>query len=123
MRRSDSFAGMKCHIAHALEAIGDEWSFLIVRDSIKGMKRFDEFQKSLPMSPSVLTARLGKLVESGILQRDIYSERPPRYEYSLTAKGAQLGLVLDALEDWGRDNLPSDGHPVRRELEAMGLKA
>ena len=118
MRRSDSFAGMKCHIAHALEAVGDEWSFLIIRDSVKGLRRFDEFQKSLPMSPSVLTARLAKLVESGILRRDLYSSKPPRYEYTLTTMGEEFGVVLDAIEGWGRDHFPSDGHPTMRELRA-----
>lgn len=123
MRRSNSFAGMKCHIAHTLEAIGDEWSFLIVRDCLKGMTRFEELQQSLPISPTVLTGRLNKLVESKVLERVQYSTRPPRYEYLLTEMGADLLNVIDILEEWGRDHLPSDGHATRRDIEGVAEKS
>lgn len=95
---------MKCNIAYALQAIGDEWSFLIVRDALRGMTRFDEFQKSLPIAPAVLTKRLAGLVESGILERAQYMTRPPRSEYILTPAGRQLEIVILALDRWGFDN-------------------
>ena len=63
------------------------WTLLIIRDAFLGLRRFDEFQESLGIARNVLTDRLGRLVEEGILERVRYSERPERYEYHLTKKG------------------------------------
>jgi DNA-binding HxlR family transcriptional regulator len=119
MRNKTSFDGMRCNIAHALQAIGDEWSFLIVRDALKGITRFDEFQRSLPISPAVLTKRLGELVESGILEKSQYSDRPPRFEYVLTPAGRQLEVVIVGLDRWGFIHAPGAEHdPLKRPSTA-----
>lgn len=108
MRRSSSFDGMRCNIAHALQAIGDEWSFLIIRDAMKGMSRYDEFLESLGISPTVLSRRLSSLVDAGILEKMRYSDRPQRFEYVLTDAGRDLELVIASLDYWGHEHLSSD---------------
>jgi DNA-binding HxlR family transcriptional regulator len=95
------YEGQVCSIARALEVIGDRWTLLIVRDLVLGLSRFDEFLESLGVASNVLADRLNRLVEERIVERVRYSERPERFEYRLTAKGRELGLVLLALMQWG----------------------
>jgi DNA-binding HxlR family transcriptional regulator len=95
------FDEMHCPIARSLERVGEWWSILILRDAFKGMTRFDQFQKSLGIAPNMLTRRLGTLVDSGLLERRLYSEKPPRYEYVLTDRGRDFRPVLWALVSWG----------------------
>lgn len=95
------FEEMHCPIARSLEHVGEWWSILILRDAFKGATRFDQFQKSLGIAPNMLTRRLGTLVESGLLERRRYSEKPPRYEYVLTDRGKDFRPVLWALVAWG----------------------
>jgi DNA-binding HxlR family transcriptional regulator len=95
------YGGQVCSIARALELVGDRWTLLIVRDLIFGLSRFDELQESLGVASNVLTDRLTRLVDDKIVERVRYSERPERFEYRLTAKGRELGLVLLALMQWG----------------------
>ena len=80
MRRK-SFQKMHCPIARTLERVGEWWSMLILRDALHGYTRFEEFRESLGIAPNMLTARLAALVEAGLLERQRYSEQPPRYEY------------------------------------------
>jgi len=96
-----SYDGQNCPIARALEVVGERWTLLIVRDALLGPRRFDQLQESLGIARNVLTARLNRLVEEGVLERVRYSERPPRDEYRLTAKGRELELALTALRRWG----------------------
>jgi DNA-binding HxlR family transcriptional regulator len=95
------YQGQVCSIARSLELVGDRWTLLIVRDLVLGLHRFDEFLESLGVASNVLTDRLNRLVDEGIVERVRYSERPERFEYQLTAKGRELGLVLLALMQWG----------------------
>ncbi|MFD9455425.1 winged helix-turn-helix transcriptional regulator [Streptomyces sp. NPDC059985] len=90
-----------CSIAQALNVVGDWWTLLIVRDTARGLHRFDELQRELGMSRKVLTERLKMLVEAGVLTREPYQERPVRHEYRLTPRGRGLLPVLVALQDWG----------------------
>ena len=99
-----------CSIARSLEIVGDRWTLLIIRDLVLGLSRFDEFQESLGVASNVLTDRLGRLVDEGVLERIRYSERPERFEYRLTKKGRELGLALLALMQWG-DRYVSDKPP------------
>jgi DNA-binding HxlR family transcriptional regulator len=95
------YEGQVCSIARSLELVGDRWTLLIVRDLVLGLSRFDQFLTSLGVATNVLTERLNRLVDEGIVERVPYSERPERVEYRLTAKGRELGLVLLALMQWG----------------------
>lgn len=95
------YEGQDCPIASALEVVGERWTLLIVRDVFDGLRRFDQLQSSLGIARNVLAARLGRLVEEGVLERVPYSERPRRYEYRLTKKGRELEPALTALRRWG----------------------
>src|SRR5438309_12075434 len=96
-----TFGNMQCPIARSLERVGEWWSILILRDAFHGMTRFEQFQKSLDIAPNMLTRRLGALVESGLLERQRYSIRPPRDEYVLTERGRDFRPVMLALLAWG----------------------
>jgi DNA-binding HxlR family transcriptional regulator len=106
-----SLADWNCSIARTLDVIGEWWTPLIVRDAFRGTRRFDDFQASLGMARSVLTARLRKLTDQGILEKRAYSEHPPRYEYLLTDKGRALFPVIAAMLEWGDTWAPSPGGP------------
>jgi DNA-binding HxlR family transcriptional regulator len=105
------YEGQNCSIARALEVVGERWTLLIVRDAFLGRRRFDEFQESLGISRNVLTERLGRLVDEGILERVLYQERPKRFEYRLTKKGRDLHLALTGLRQWG-DTYVSEKPPT-----------
>jgi DNA-binding HxlR family transcriptional regulator len=107
-----SFARMGCPIARALEHVGEWWSILILRDALHGLRRFDEFQKSLGIAPNMLTRRLNALVEAGLLQRRRYSARPPRHEYVPTQRGRDFHPVLVALVAWGNKHFAPEGPSV-----------
>jgi DNA-binding HxlR family transcriptional regulator len=106
------FAEMNCGIGQALEAFGDWWTLLIVRDAFLGARRFADFERSLGIAKNVLTARLQHLVEHGIFERADVGREGERYEYRLTPKGDALLPVLTALREWsdewvfGRGNEP-----------------
>ena len=103
------FSDMDCPIARAWGRVGEWWSILILRDAFHGLTRFDQFQRSLPIAPNMLTKRLNGLVESGLLERRLYSERPPRYEYVLTEKARDFRPVLIAMMEWGNCHFATEG--------------
>ncbi len=107
-----SFGNMQCPVARTLERVGEWWSILILRDALHGLTRFDQFQKSLDIAPNMLTRRLNSLVESGLLERRQYSERPPRHEYILTDLGRDFRSILVALNTWGNKHFAPEGPSV-----------
>jgi DNA-binding HxlR family transcriptional regulator len=117
------FADMPCPIARSLERVGEWWSILILRDAFKGKSRFDQFQKSLGIAPNMLTRRLNTLVDSGLLERRLYSEKPPRHEYVLTPRGHDFRPVLWALMAWGNKHFPPEGETVAVVDAATGEQA
>jgi DNA-binding HxlR family transcriptional regulator len=127
------YEGQNCSIARALEVVGERWTLLIVRDVFLGRRRFDELQESLGIARNVLTDRLHRLTDEGILERVRYSERPERYEYRLTTKGRDLNVALTALRQWGDAYLSekppmllrrkSDRKPVLAALVPKGTRA
>jgi DNA-binding HxlR family transcriptional regulator len=118
------YEGQNCSVARALEVVGERWTLLIVRDAFLGLRRFDQFQESLGVARNVLTDRLNRLVEEGILERVRYSERPERYEYRLTRKGRELDLALTGLRQWG-DKYLSEKPPriLRRKTDKKPVVA
>ena len=108
MRRK-SFATMACPIARGLERVGEWWSMLILRDAFSGIARFEDFQHSLGIAPAMLTRRLNTLVQHELLERRRYSERPPRDEYLLTARGLDFAPVLIAMLAWGNRHFAPEG--------------
>jgi DNA-binding HxlR family transcriptional regulator len=107
-----TYEDQNCSIARALELIGERWTLLIVRDVFLGVRRFDDFQRSLGVSRGVLADRLNRLVEGGILERRRYQESPERFEYRLTEKGRDLWPVTIALVNWG-DRYEAEHGPPR----------
>ncbi len=97
-----------CPVARSLDIIGDWWSLLIVRDALRGLKRFGEFQKSLGIAKNMLASRLKQLVDEGILVLQPASDGSAWQEYVLTEKGRALQTVLVALSQWGNDFLFAD---------------
>ncbi len=100
---------VQCPVARSLERVGEWWSILILRDAMQGLTRFDDFQKSLGIAPNILSRRLNKLVDSGLLERRLYSERPERFEYVLTARGEDFRPVLWTLVAWGNKHFAPEG--------------
>ncbi|WP_371404965.1 helix-turn-helix transcriptional regulator [Kribbella sp. NBC_00662] len=94
MVKRTRFDEESCPVARSVDAVGDWWSLLIVRDAFDGSRRFGEFQRSLGVAKNILSARLRALVDNGILE-----QAPTGYE--LTAKGEALFPVIVALRQWG----------------------
>jgi DNA-binding HxlR family transcriptional regulator len=118
------YQGQNCSIARALEIVGERWTLLIVRDVFLGRRRFDQLQESLGIARNVLTDRLNRLVDEGVLERVLYSERPERYEYRLTSMGIDLNIALIALRQWG-DTYLSEKPPqvLRRKADKKPVVA
>ena len=92
-----------CPVETTLTLIGDKWKVLILRDLMPGTKRFGELKKSVGnVSQKVLTAQLRAMEASGLVNRKVYAEVPPRVEYSLTELGKSLKPILDAMYAWGK---------------------
>jgi len=139
-----SFAAMDCSLAQALEVVGERWTLLILRDAFFGIRRFEEFQRRLGIARNILSARLTRLVDAGILERHAVSAGGKWAEYRLTEKGLALQPALLALTQWGDCWYPpetgvrvefterSTGRPIRplrpcaedgRELEPREIRA
>jgi DNA-binding HxlR family transcriptional regulator len=93
-----------CPVARAVAVLDGKWTMLIIRDLLRGVRRFSDLRTSLAgISPKTLTDRLRELEAEGIVTRTIYAEIPPRVEYQLTAAGLRLRPVIDALASWGAE--------------------
>jgi DNA-binding HxlR family transcriptional regulator len=95
--RSKSFEGMACSIAGVLEAIGDRWAVLILRDLSLGLSKYEDLRRSTDVTNATLSDRLKHLQNHELVERRQYQTNPERYEYVLTAKGRDTILVLQAL--------------------------
>ncbi|MCA5891805.1 winged helix-turn-helix transcriptional regulator [Isoptericola sp. NEAU-Y5] len=107
--RREELVDTDCGIAQALGVVGDWQTLLIVREAAAGVTRFEAFTRELGLSRRALAERLGGLVEHGVLVKVPYSDRPPRYDYRLTARGEGLLPVLLALQEWGTRHVLGDG--------------
>ncbi|RXH08588.1 winged helix-turn-helix transcriptional regulator [Bradyrhizobium guangzhouense] len=108
MVKRTSFEGDACPIARSLEAIGDWWSLLIIREALFGVRRFGEFQSKLGMAKNILSARLRSMIDHGILETAPASDGSAYQEYLLTPKGRGLFPILVALRQWSEE---FDDHP------------
>lgn len=106
--RKKSFADMPCPIALSLEHVGDWWNILILRDLSYGLSRFDEFQKSLGIASSTLTRRLNDLIDSGLIERRAYTDKPTRYDYLLTERGRDFRQVVLTLMKFGNKHFSGE---------------
>jgi DNA-binding HxlR family transcriptional regulator len=99
--RSKSFEGMACSIAGVLEAIGDRWAVLILRDLSLGLSKYEDLRRSTEVTNATLSDRLKHLEDNELIERRRYQTNPERYEYVLTAKGRDIILVIQALAQVG----------------------
>ena len=99
--KTSVFESQVCSVARALEIIGEWWTLLIVREAFFGTTRFSDFQTILGIAKNVLSDRLSKLVESGLMERSQVAGRGNPLDYRLTEKGAELFPVLISLMQWG----------------------
>ena len=91
-----------CPVSRTLDVLGDRWSLLVVRDLMRGKRRFADFLESKEGIPTnTLAERLKRLVRAGIVESHRYNEQPPRLEYVLTPKGEELRPIIQAMVDWG----------------------
>ena len=112
MKRT-SFARWPCSIARTVDLVGDGWTSLVLREAFYGTTRFDDFERVLGIGRNVLSERLRRLVDEGLLEREAYQQNPPRYDYVLTAKGREFFPILAAMMAWGdRWLAPSEGPPA-----------
>jgi DNA-binding HxlR family transcriptional regulator len=104
-----------CSVARTLEVIGERWTGLVLREVFNGLRRFDEIQGHLGIPRPILSDRLQRLVDQGILSRREYRVpgQRPRHEYRLTEIGLQLQTVLVALMEWGDRHPAAPGGPAR----------
>lgn len=111
---------LRCQIARSLDVIGEKWSLLIIREAFRGRTRFTEFRTALGAPSDILTQRLGKLVDEGVLEKHAYREAGSRERssYHLTEKGRGLSLVLGALVQWGDEYAPFAGGQASRVVDA-----
>ena len=120
----DLKAAAECGLPAALEVMGERWSFLILRAAFNGLAHFEEFSSQLGIARNILSNRLARLVEHGVLERVPSLEDRRKVEYRLTAKGSDLLPAMLALRQWGEKytmNVPSnpvlvdarDGRPIR----------
>ena len=126
-----SLGSDQCPIARSLDAIGDWWSLLIVRDALDGLRRFGEFHQSLGISKNILTMRLRQLVSDGILKTVPAADGSRHQEYILSKKGVALFPVIVSLRQWGEDHFyqKSEAHSVlierktRKPVERLELRS
>ena len=113
MKRTDT-STWPCNIARGAHVLGDHWNVLLIRQACLGVRRFDEFQRTLGIGRNILNLRLQGLVAEGILERVPYQASPPRSEYRLTDKGRDAYTVLAAMAAWAERWLlaPGEDSPV-----------
>ena len=118
---SKNYDLLNCSVANALDLIGEGWTILILREAFFGIRRFEDFQKHLGIARNILTVRVSKLCENGILERTPIKEGAKRHEYRLTPIGRDLLPTLIALTQWGDRWLQiSQGAPVKFVERATG---
>lgn len=121
MARRTHIGSISCGVAQAVGVIGDQWSLMILRDAFLRVRSFEAFSRRLGISPSVLTDRLAKLTDAGLLRREKVDGDGRAVRYHLTEKGRDLYPVMVALMNWGDKWAPSeDGFRVRLVERATG---
>lgn len=119
--RAAEIAEQRCSIARPAALLGDRWTLVILRQAFMGTKRFEDFQSALGISRSLLSERLGRLVDAGVLRREPYKDAVrTRERYRLTEMGLDLYPVLMALREWGDSYMAEDGPPLEIRHRGCG---
>lgn len=113
--RTKGFEGMTCSVADVMGALGDRWGVVILRDLMLGLARYDDLKQSTGVTNATLSDRLKSLEAAGLIERSLYQSKPDRYEYLLTARGKDVGLVMQAFvqvgDHWNLGHL--EGPPLQ----------
>lgn len=112
-----------CSIGRAMEILGERWTFLILRESFYGVRRFSDMQRNLGIARNILSTRLQALVRAGILERRPYQSDPERFEYRLTRAGRDLYPAVITIMRWGDEHLLRDHGPPVVLRHACGHEA
>jgi DNA-binding HxlR family transcriptional regulator len=107
-----SVAHLNCSVAQALDIVGEWWTLLVLRNIMLGQRRFEALQADLGIARNILSDRLSTLVAHGVVEKAQYSDNPPRFEYRLTQRGADLFPVIVSLMRWGDTWAAPDGPPL-----------
>ncbi|MEQ7921715.1 helix-turn-helix domain-containing protein [Xanthomonas sp. WHRI 1810A] len=120
MAKQASLESSECPVARTLEAIGDRWSLMIIRDAFDDMRRFSEFQKSLGLAKNILASRLRALVALGLFEVRPASDGSAYKEYVLTEKGRSIFPIVVGLRQWGERYMFNEGesHSVLLDNDA-----
>ena len=110
MKWSD-LADERCSVARSVAVIGDRWTLMLLRDCFLGVRRFEDFERRLGISRSIIAERLKTLTDEGVLRREAYQDRPVRHEYRLTDKGLALHPVMMAIVHWGDTHYAGETGP------------
>jgi DNA-binding HxlR family transcriptional regulator len=128
--REDLKLAAECGLPAALEVMGERWSFMILRAAFNGLVHFEEFSNELGIARNILSNRLGRLVEHGVLERVPCADDRRKVEYRLTAKGSDLLPAMIALRQWGEKytmQVPSNPMLVdkrdQRPIRSVGIRA
>jgi DNA-binding HxlR family transcriptional regulator len=113
----------ECPLSATLGLVGEWWTLLILHDAFDGFSRFDQFQKNLGISSSLLTSRLKRLVAGGVLERRQYQANPARHEYVLTELGRSLRPVVVVLAGWGNGRLAASERSMVLVDAQSGIEA
>ncbi len=121
--RSD-WSSERCPIARSLEVLGDPWVLLVLRQAFSGVRRFDQLRSELKIADNVLSSRLTRLVDAGLLRRVPYQDHQrTRYEYVLTDAGADTFPVITALAQWGERQRPHPDPDVRMDVVHRSVRS
>lgn len=125
MPRRTDLSDTYCPVGRSAELLGDRAVLLILRDLFFGRRRFESIAANTGLGPQLVSARLKRLVDAGVVERHAYQDKPPRYEYRLTAKGKDLFGVLYAMRGWAerwayQEGETGDGPAMRYIHRACG---
>ena len=109
MAKQSALLNSECPVARTLEAIGERWCLMIVREAFDNVRRFSEFQKNLGLAKNILAARLKLLVELGVFDLRPASDGSAYSEYALTERGRGLFPIIVAMRQWGEQNMFTAG--------------
>lgn len=129
-RRRDSSVsradGVDQTIFHSIDTLGDRWSVLLITTLFFGLHRYDDISEAMGIATNILADRLRRLLAAGVVEQHLYQDRPPRYEYRLTAKGWDLYPPTLAIQDWAATWIPSPAGPglkLRHKLCGHSLRS
>jgi len=117
MNSGKNMNAQPCPVARSLDLIGDRWTLLVVRDAFDGVRRFSDFQRHLGVARNILSERLRRLVDAGILATQPASDSSAYQEYVLTEQGKALFPVVVALRQWGERHLFAEHEPHSELVE------